>query len=89
LTSNEADIESVTLSATGVYECYGVYAIEADSPNPIRYSTISGSTASAVAATLHLSTASNHNLMLGATCTASIDENGTPLDAFCKPHPTP
>ena len=86
LNDNDADVESVTVSATGPYECYGLYAIEADSPNPIRYSTISGSTAGVVAAEVTLSTTTNNNIVgLQASCISSIDPNGTPLDSRCLP----
>ncbi|MCB1772988.1 MAG: hypothetical protein KDI88_05190 [Gammaproteobacteria bacterium] len=90
LTSSDADIESVTLSATGPDECYGLYAIEADAPNPLRYSTVSGSTAGVVKAEVILSTTSNYNLgSLQASCISSIDPGGAPLDTSCRPQALP
>jgi hypothetical protein len=84
LTSNDADIESVTVSATGNGSCYGFYAIGVESPNPISYSTFSGQGRGLVAAEAHLSTlVDGQEGNVGATCVNCADQHGNPLDRHC------
>jgi hypothetical protein len=84
LTSNDADIESVTVSATGNSNCYGFYAIGVESPNPIRYSTFSGQGRGLVAAEAHLSTlVEGQSGTVGETCVNCADQHGNPLDRHC------
>ena len=90
LKSNDADIESVTLSATGPGTCVGLWGEVGYLPNPVRYSTISGSTIGVARIEAILSTTSNYDFV-GAyvNCISSIDPNGTPLDSLCRPQPAP
>jgi hypothetical protein len=84
LTSNDADIESVTASATGNRDCFGFYAVEADAPQPVRYSTLSGQGGALVDGEAQLSTiVDGQDGSLGETCVNCADQHGNPLDDRC------